>query len=170
MRRRLGWGKGGNATRAASPHRKLKGGMRRALGRHTGQLPRTFYPPPRHPNHEETRHFFPDQRRCDHLVMKDTLKPGISLEARHTVTPEMAPVHLPVKVLSTPSMIQLIEGTCLQAAQAHLDEGETTVGTHVCVSHSGPAAGGEAGRGSCSLDQRVRRGTTLRLWVRSVRG
>ncbi|MCE2392379.1 MAG: thioesterase [Proteobacteria bacterium] len=75
--------------------------------------------------------------------MKDTLKAGIANEASYEVTEDLSPPHLPVKVLSTPSMIQWIEGTCLMTAQPHLDEGETTVGVHVCVSHSGPARAGE---------------------------
>jgi fluoroacetyl-CoA thioesterase len=83
--------------------------------------------------------------------MKDTLAVGIEHETHHHVTPEMAPPHLPVAVLSTPSMIQLIEMTCLEAAQRHLDDGETTVGTHVCVSHSGAARAGEDVRVRCEL-------------------
>ena len=75
--------------------------------------------------------------------MKDTLEPGLSLELSHAVTDAMAPAHIPVKILSTPSMIGLIEQTCYACAQAHLDDGETTVGTHVCVSHTGPARSGE---------------------------
>ena len=75
--------------------------------------------------------------------MKDTLAIGISSEQAYAVTDDMAPPHLPVKVLSTPSMVQLIEGTCLVLAQQHLDDGELTVGTHVCVSHSGAAMSGQ---------------------------
>ena len=56
--------------------------------------------------------------------MKDNLQVGIENEMRYTVTEDMAPAHLPVKVLSTPSMIQLIEGTCLRCTQRHLDDGE----------------------------------------------
>ena len=33
--------------------------------------------------------------------------------------------------------------TCLQSVQPHLDDNETTVGTHVNVSHTGPAREGE---------------------------
>ena len=102
--------------------------------------------------------------------MKETLATGIGREATHTVTPEMAPPHLPVKVLSTPSMIQLIEGTCLQAAQEHLDEGETTVGTHVCVSHSGAAAAGEEVVVTCRLETIEKRRLTFAVEVRSPRG
>ncbi len=75
--------------------------------------------------------------------MKDSLQIGIENEMKYTVTADMSPGHLPVTVLSTPSMIQLIEGTCLQSVQPHLDDNETTVGTHINVSHSGPAHEGE---------------------------
>ena len=75
--------------------------------------------------------------------MKDSLQVGLENAMDYTVTKEMAPGHLPAVVLSTPSMIQHIEGTCLQCAMPHLDAGETTVGTHVNVSHQGPAREGE---------------------------
>lgn len=75
--------------------------------------------------------------------MKDSLAAGVEGRTRHTVTADMSPRHLPRVVLSTPTMIQLIEMTCLQAAQDHLDDGETTVGTHVCVSHEAAVLEGE---------------------------
>jgi fluoroacetyl-CoA thioesterase len=75
--------------------------------------------------------------------VKDTLAVGIANEARYTVTKDMSAPHLPVVVLSTPTMVQLVEATCLTAAAAHLDEGETTVGTHVCVSHDAGVREGE---------------------------
>ena len=59
------------------------------------------------------------------------------------VTDEMSPPHLPNKVLSTPDMVRLIEGTCLFGVQDHLDNGQTTVGIHICVSHSAAVASGE---------------------------
>jgi fluoroacetyl-CoA thioesterase len=101
--------------------------------------------------------------------MKESLAPGLTLEARYAVTSAMAPPHLPVEVLGTPSMIQLIEATCLQAAAGHLDDGETTVGTHVCVSHSGPAMAGEEVVVSCRLDTVERRRLTFTVEVRSPR-
>jgi len=85
-------------------------------------------------------------------LVKDSLVAGLEHEETHRVTAAMSPPHLPVVVLSTPAMIQLIEVTCLDAAQAHLDENETTVGTHVCVSHSGAAHEGEDVRFRCRLD------------------
>lgn len=61
-----------------------------------------------------------------------------------TVTREMSPPHLPRVVLSTPSMVQLMEQTSLLAVAPHLDANETTVGTHVCISHVAAAMEGEA--------------------------
>jgi fluoroacetyl-CoA thioesterase len=75
--------------------------------------------------------------------VKDTLAVGLDNMAEHTVTKRMSAPHLPVAVLSTPTMIALIEGACLLAAAPHLDEEETTVGTHVCVSHQGAVREGE---------------------------
>jgi len=75
--------------------------------------------------------------------VKVSLQPGLSAESTHTVTEDMAPPHLPVKVLSTPAMIGLIERCCFACSQPHLDDHETTVGTHVNVSHSGAVQAGE---------------------------
>ncbi len=89
--------------------------------------------------------------------MKDSLQIGLESSARYTVTEDMSPPHLPMKVLSTPDMIRLIEQTCLLLAQEHLDDGETTVGIHVCVSHAASAAAGEEVEISCELTERDRR-------------
>lgn len=75
--------------------------------------------------------------------MKDSLSVGITHEMRHAVTKQMSPGHLPIVVLSTPAMVGLIEGCCLLAVAPHLDEGEVTVGTHVCVSHDAAVNEGE---------------------------
>jgi fluoroacetyl-CoA thioesterase len=40
-------------------------------------------------------------------------------------------------------MVGMIEGACLLAAAPHLDDGETTVGTHVCISHDAAVREGE---------------------------
>lgn len=102
--------------------------------------------------------------------MKDSLAVGISADERYTVTDDMAPPHLPVKVLSTPSMIQLIEYTCLTTAQAHLDDNELTVGTHVCVSHSGAAMSGEEVTVHCELETIEKRRLTFRTRVEASSG
>jgi fluoroacetyl-CoA thioesterase len=97
--------------------------------------------------------------------MRDTLAAGIEDRASYEVTADMTPAHLPRAVLSTPSMIQLIEQTCLLSVQPHLDDGETTVGTHVCVSHTGPAAVGESVTISCQLTGVERRRLTFDVEV-----
>lgn len=89
--------------------------------------------------------------------MKDTLQPGLSSTASYLVTEDMSPPHLPMKVLSTPDMIGLIEQTCLLLAQDHLAEGETTVGIHVCVSHSAAAEAGQEVTIVAELTERDRR-------------
>jgi len=73
----------------------------------------------------------------------ETLSVGLEGEQTFTVTREMSPAHLPVPVLSTPTMVQLIEQTCLVSVQPLLEEGQTTVGTHICVSHVRAAAEGQ---------------------------
>jgi fluoroacetyl-CoA thioesterase len=102
--------------------------------------------------------------------MKTSLASGLEHVARYRVTPEMSPPHLPVVVLSTPSMIGLIEGTCLALAAAHLDDGETTVGTHVCVSHSGVARADEEVVVQVRLEKVDRRRLTFATEVLSPRG
>ena len=102
--------------------------------------------------------------------MKETLRPGVEHEMTFTVTAEMAPAHLPIKVLSTPSMIQQIEGTCLSSVQPHLDENETTVGTHVNVSHTGPARDGEEVRVKCKLAQINKRRLLFDVEVIALQG
>jgi fluoroacetyl-CoA thioesterase len=97
--------------------------------------------------------------------MADSLTVGLDGNANYEITAEMAPPHLPVAVLSTPSMIQLIEGTCLMTVQPHLDEGQTTVGTHVCVSHAAGAFVGETITVTCRLAEIDRRRLTFETEV-----
>jgi len=102
--------------------------------------------------------------------MKESLAVGVTDEQTYTVTEDMAPPHLPISVLSTPSMVQLIEATCLGAAQPHLDDGELTVGTHVCVSHAGAALAGEDVVVRCSLDKVEKRRLTFGVSVHGANG
>jgi fluoroacetyl-CoA thioesterase len=102
--------------------------------------------------------------------VKDSLVVGIEGEATYTVTAAMAPGHLPVVVLSTPAMIGLIETTCLGTVQEHLDDGETTVGTHVCVSHAGAAYEGEEFTVRCRLATIDRRRLTFEVEARAPSG
>jgi fluoroacetyl-CoA thioesterase len=83
---------------------------------------------------------------------------GLSREAAYQVTAEMSPPHLR-GILSTSRMISLIEDTCLELLQPLLAAGETTVGTHVDVSHVGTARAGE----QVTVNVRLTRVTARRL-------
>ncbi len=87
-----------------------------------------------------------------------------------TITPEMSPPHLPVKVLSTPSMIGLIERTCFICVQPHLDDNETTVGTHVNVSHTGSVRAGEGIKVDARLAEMNKRRLLFQIEVTGPRG
>lgn len=102
--------------------------------------------------------------------MKESLATGIENVGKHKVDKSMAPPHLPMPVLGTPSMIGLIEQTCLLCAQPHLDSTETTVGTHVNVSHSGPAYVGEEVEITATLKEINKRRLLFDVVVKSPRG
>ena len=106
----------------------------------------------------------------DDPPVKETLVVGLTNETRHTVTREMSAPHLPRAVLATPTMISLIEGTCLMATRDHLDEGETTVGTHECVSHEAGVGEGEEFVIRCRLTTVERRRLTFDVEVDGPRG
>ncbi|WP_448628217.1 thioesterase family protein [Geodermatophilus sp. URMC 64] len=95
--------------------------------------------------------------------MRDTLVAGLTNELTHTITAEMSTGHTGTPVLSTPSMIGLMEGVCLEAAQPHLDEKEVTVGTHVCVSHVAASQLGEEVTVWCELSEKNRRRLTFKV-------
>jgi predicted thioesterase len=102
--------------------------------------------------------------------MNDALRVGLTSSATYTVTEDMSPPHLPTKVLSTPDMIQLIEQTCLLAVQEHLDEGKTTVGIHVCVSHSAAVDAGQDVEVSCEISEIDRKRLVFETRVTSAGG
>jgi fluoroacetyl-CoA thioesterase len=66
------------------------------------------------------------------------LTTGLKHSRSITVTDDMTPAHLrsePIRVLSTPDMIRLIEQTAIEAVAPCLPPGQTTVGTRVDVAH-----------------------------------
>ncbi|MHA1596183.1 MAG: thioesterase family protein [Candidatus Asgardarchaeia archaeon] len=68
----------------------------------------------------------------------DRLKEGLEVEMEYTVEDKHAASFIEsgdVKVLSTPSMICMMEKTSRLLVQKYLPEGQTTVGTKVNVSH-----------------------------------
>ena len=72
------------------------------------------------------------------------LKPGLKAETVTTVDDKLVVTHMGGDgVLSTPSMIGLMERTAIQAVQAHLPEGHTTVGFEVNVKHFGATPKGK---------------------------
>jgi hypothetical protein len=74
----------------------------------------------------------------------DRLKPGLTAEIVTTVDDNL--VVKPMGgdgVLSTPSMIGLMERAGIEAVQAHLPEGHTTVGFEVNVKHFGATPKGK---------------------------
>jgi fluoroacetyl-CoA thioesterase len=78
--------------------------------------------------------------------MKESLKPGIQGTFAFTIPesktvprlyPEAPEFQVMPKVFATGFMVGLVEWTCIQAIQAHLDwPREQTVGTGVSVTHS----------------------------------
>jgi fluoroacetyl-CoA thioesterase len=71
-----------------------------------------------------------------------TLQPGQTLELEFEVLPEHSAAHVgsgSVQVLSTPSMIAFMEITALKLIDAHLPEGQSSVGASVDVRHLAPS-------------------------------
>lgn len=83
------------------------------------------------------------------------IPPGTTHEIRVTVTQDMAVSHLgpAAAVLSTPSMIGLMEQACLQAMRPFLGETENSVGTKVCVTHDAALRVGEEAVVQASLQE-----------------
>jgi fluoroacetyl-CoA thioesterase len=74
--------------------------------------------------------------------MTETGMRKLAVGLRHsksvTVTDDMTPAHLrsePIRVLSTPDMIRLIEQTAIEAVTPCLGPGQATVGTRVDIAH-----------------------------------
>ena len=78
--------------------------------------------------------------------MKPELKPGVSAEQTIETTSDMGIAHLgpdAPSMYSTPSMISLIEATCVRLMSRYVDAGEQTVGYHVDVRHLAPTPVGK---------------------------
>ena len=102
----------------------------------------------------------------------DAAKPlavGLTHSRTVTVTDDMTPAHLrhePIRVLSTPDMIRLIEQTAIQAVQPHLTAGQATVGTRVDVAHLAATPVGMAVTITVELTEIDRRRLAFRVEVR----
>ena len=76
--------------------------------------------------------------------MKATLKPGLMHRFTYRVPdnktvphlyPEVADFQAMPRVFATGFMVGLMEWTCVQLLEPHLDEGEGSLGIHIDVSH-----------------------------------
>lgn len=77
--------------------------------------------------------------------MKNQIKPGLKYSQTYETTNHMrAPQLSHADVFSTPSMIGLMEGTCVRLTAPFLDEGENSVGMHVDVHHLAPTKIGQS--------------------------
>ena len=77
------------------------------------------------------------------------LTPGLKAEIVTTVDDKLVVKHMGGDgVLSTPSMIGLMERAGIEAVQAYLPEGHTTVGFEVNVKHFGAAPKRQEGDGA----------------------
>jgi predicted thioesterase len=98
-----------------------------------------------------------------------SLAAGLTYNRTVTVTDDMTPNHLrhePIRVLSTPDMIRLIEQTAIQAVQPHLAAGQATVGTRVDVAHLAATPVGMAVTITVELTEVDRRRLAFRVEVR----
>ncbi len=94
---------------------------------------------------------------------------GLKYSRTVTVTDEMTPAHLrhePIRVLSTPDMIRLIEQTAIQAVQPGLAAGQATVGTRVDVAHLAATPVGMTVTITVELTEIDRRRLAFRVEVR----
>jgi predicted thioesterase len=79
-------------------------------------------------------------------MMKKTLVPGVSAEARHrVVTENLVNFRKPdaPAVLSTPWLLYVMETAAYETIKPHLDPGEASVGTGFQFDHLAPTPAGE---------------------------
>ena len=105
--------------------------------------------------------------------MSDARTRQLAVGLRHvrtvTVTDDMTPAHLrgePIRVLSTPDMIRLIEQTAIEAVQPYLAAGQATVGTRVDVAHLAATPVGMTVAITIELTEIDRRRLAFRVQVR----
>src|SRR5215831_8157223 len=78
------------------------------------------------------------------LSMKAALPSGVTRTHTYETTLEMRARQLQADIFSTPAMIGLMERTCVDLTEPHLDSDEQTVGTHVDVRHRAPTKIGQS--------------------------
>ena len=81
----------------------------------------------------------------------ESIRPGLSTERAITVDETLSITHTKVPMLSTPKMIDLMEGVCKDLVQALLPQGYITVGYEVHVRHKAAAPIGTRVNTWCKL-------------------
>ena len=76
--------------------------------------------------------------------MKSSLEPGLTRTATYVTTLDMRARQLEKDVFSTPAMVGLMERTCVDLTEPHLDPDEQTVGIHVDIYHLAPTRIGQS--------------------------
>ncbi len=100
---------------------------------------------------------------------KGPLAVGLTYSRSVAVTDDMTPAHLrqePVRVLSTPDMIRLVEQTAIEAVAPHLAPGQATVGTRVDIAHLAATPVGMTATITVELVEVDRRRLGFRIEVR----
>lgn len=94
--------------------------------------------------------------------MKDTLRPGLELVHRFTVTdnktvpalyPESGLFRDMPAVFATGYLVGFLEWAAIELLAPHLDAGEQSLGTHINVSHAAPTLPGVEVRASVRLTE-----------------
>jgi len=76
--------------------------------------------------------------------MKSSLEPGLTRSATYVATLDMRARQLEKDVFSTPALVGLMERTCVDLTEPHLDPDEQTVGIHVDIYHLAPTKIGQS--------------------------
>jgi predicted thioesterase len=100
---------------------------------------------------------------------KAPLAVGMTYSRSVTVTDDMTPAHLrhdPIRVLSTPDMIRLVEQTAIEAVAPSLAPGQATVGTRVDIAHLAATPVGMTVTITVELTEIDRRRLAFRVAVR----
>ena len=81
----------------------------------------------------------------------ENIKPGLTFERSTTVDEELCVTHTKIPMLSTPKMIDLMEGVCKDLAQSLIPGEFITVGYEVHVRHKAAAPIGTPVRTWCKV-------------------
>jgi fluoroacetyl-CoA thioesterase len=101
------------------------------------------------------------------------MEPGLEASIEHEVSEAMTAVALgsgDVPVLGTPAVLALAERAACSAIEGHLGEGETSVGSHVDLSHLAPTPVGARVKATARLTDADGRKLTFEFSVRDGSG